>query len=59
MYFEVQEAGTFLLRYDPRRAARFPSLYVVGRPGVGRKKAKKAADVGEGGEGGEGGSTGK
>lgn len=48
MYFEVQEAGTFLLRYDPRRGERFPSLYAVGRPGVGQKKGKKAADAGGG-----------
>lgn len=43
MYFEVQEAGTFLLRYDPQREERFPSLFVVGRPGVGQKKGKKTA----------------
>lgn len=40
VYFEVQEAGTFLLRYDPRRAERFPSLYAVARGG-GPKKSKK------------------
>ncbi|MEP7126204.1 MAG: hypothetical protein ABJE95_35050, partial [Byssovorax sp.] len=42
MYFEVQEAGTFLLRYDPRRDERFPSLYAVARGGGPKKKAKKA-----------------
>jgi hypothetical protein len=47
MYFEVQQAGTFLLRYDPRREERFPSLYAVGRVGVGRKKGKKAAGAGD------------
>ncbi|MFS8065215.1 MAG: hypothetical protein ACMG6S_02465 [Byssovorax sp.] len=47
MYFEVQAAGTFLLRYDPRRDERFPSLYAVGRVGVGRKKGKKAAGAGD------------
>lgn len=46
MYFEVQEAGRFLLRYDPRREERFPSLYAAARGG-GPKKGKKAA----GGEG--------
>ncbi len=42
MYFEVRAAGTFLLRYDPQHEQRFPSLYAVGRVGVGRKKQKKA-----------------
>ena len=49
MYFEVQEAGTFLLRYDPRREERFPSLYAVARGGGPKKKGKKAADAAEGG----------
>jgi hypothetical protein len=44
MYFEVQEAGTFLLRYDPRREERFPSLCAVARGGGPKKKGKKAAD---------------
>lgn len=41
VYFEVQELGLRFLRYDPKREERFPSLYVVGRAGVGRRKAKK------------------
>jgi hypothetical protein len=41
VYFEVQELGLRFLRYDPQRDARFPSLYVVGRTGQGRKKGKK------------------
>ena len=45
MYFEVQEAGMFLLRYDPRREERFPSLYAVARGGGAKKKGKKAADA--------------
>jgi hypothetical protein len=48
MYFEVQEAGTFLLRYDPRREERFPSLYAVARGGGPRKKGKKGADAADG-----------
>ena len=56
MYFEVQEAGTFLLRYDPRREERFPSLYAAARGG-GPKKGKKAG--GAGGADGEGTAAGK
>jgi hypothetical protein len=52
MYFEVQEAGTFLLRYDPRRVERFPSLYAAARGG-GPKKGKKTA-AGEGKTDGDG-----
>ena len=52
MYFEVQEAGTFLLRYDPRREERFPSLYAAARGG-GPKKGKKTA-AGEGKTDGDG-----
>ncbi len=47
MYFEVQQAGLFFLRYDPRRDERFPSLFSVARPGVGQKKGKKSADAGD------------
>ncbi|MGK3998605.1 hypothetical protein [Sorangium sp. So ce1024] len=43
LYAEVQELGLRFLRYDPQRDARFPSLYVVGRAGQGRKKTKKEA----------------
>jgi hypothetical protein len=42
VYFEVQQAGLWLLRYDPQREERFPSLYAVGRKGQGRKKAAAA-----------------
>ena len=60
MYFEVQEAGTFLLRYDPRREERFPSLYAVARGGGSKKKGKKAADGGvAGAPDGAGAPTGK
>ena len=48
VYFEVQQVGLAGLRYDPAREQRFPSLYVVGRKGVGRKKAKKDASATEG-----------
>ncbi|KYF83449.1 hypothetical protein BE11_40425, partial [Sorangium cellulosum] len=41
LYVEVQELGLRFLRYDPQRDARFPSLYVVGRAGQGRKRTKK------------------
>lgn len=40
-YLEVRAVGLCLLRHDPRREERFPSLYVVGRPGQGRRKGKK------------------
>ena len=42
VYSEVSEAGRWLLRYDPRREERFPSLFAAGRPRGGRpsKKAK-------------------
>jgi hypothetical protein len=45
VYSEVSEAGRWLLRYDPRREERFPSLFAAGRPGGGRppKKAKPYA----------------
>jgi len=54
MYFEVQEAGTFLLRYDPRRGERFPSLYAVARGGGRPKKGKKAGGTAEGAADGAG-----
>lgn len=50
MYFEVQQAGRFLLRYDPRRDERFPSLYAAARGG-GPKKGKKAGGGEEKAEG--------
>ncbi|MGK3966024.1 hypothetical protein WMF38_17810 [Sorangium sp. So ce118] len=49
LYVEVQELGLRFLRYDPQRDARFPSLYVVGRAGQGRKRTKKAAAAPAGG----------
>ncbi|WP_438016239.1 hypothetical protein WMF18_36155 [Sorangium sp. So ce315] len=50
LYVEVQELGLRFLRYDPQRDARFPSLYVVGRTGQGRKKTKKEAAAPAGGD---------
>jgi hypothetical protein len=41
VYREVQELGLRLLRLDPRREERFPSLFVMGRAGQGRKRTKK------------------
>lgn len=41
VYFEVRQLGLAFLRYDPSRDERFPSVYVVGRKGSGRKKASK------------------
>ncbi len=43
VYFEVSEAGRWLLRYDPRRDERFPSLFSAGRPGSGRPSKKPKA----------------
>lgn len=51
VYREVQELGLRFLRLDPRRDERFPSLFVMGRSGQGRKRTKKdeaAEDVGAG-----------
>ncbi|WP_437732667.1 hypothetical protein [Sorangium sp. So ce1335] len=62
LYVEVQELGLRFLRYDPQRDARFPSLYVVGRAGQGRKRTKKEAAAPAGGDtassGGGGAATG-
>jgi hypothetical protein len=44
MYFEVQQAGLWLLRYDPQRDQRFPSVFAVGRPGSGRRRTTKPGD---------------
>ncbi|WP_437878468.1 hypothetical protein [Sorangium sp. So ce513] len=52
LYVEVQELGLRFLRYDPQRDARFPSLYMVGLAGQGRKRTKKEAAAPAGGEGG-------
>jgi hypothetical protein len=41
VYREVQELGLRFLRLDPRREERFPSLFVMGRTGQGRKRTKK------------------
>ncbi|WP_437621202.1 hypothetical protein [Sorangium sp. So ce1151] len=49
LYVEVQELGLRFLRYDPQRDARFPSLYVVGRAGQGRKRTKKETAAPAGG----------
>ena len=45
VYAEVQAAGLFLLRRDPARTDRFPSLYTVAR--AARSRAKKAAPEGD------------
>ncbi|WP_437574831.1 hypothetical protein [Sorangium sp. So ce887] len=50
LYIEVQELGLRFLRYDPQREARFPSLYVVGRVGQGRKRTKKEPAAPAGGD---------
>ena len=42
MYVEVQEKGLCLLRYDPQREHRFPSVFAVGRP-VSVQVAKRGA----------------
>ena len=56
VYTEVQEVGRCLLRYDPQREERFPSLYAAGRAGRPRKKkgAGQEPETGEGAPGGEG-----
>lgn len=41
IYFEVQEVGMCLLRRDPKRDERFPSLYAAGKSGRPKKKKKK------------------
>jgi hypothetical protein len=38
IYFEVQEVGRVLIRHDPKRDERFPSLFAAGRSGRPRKK---------------------
>lgn len=43
VYSEVSETGRWLLRYDPRRDERFPSLFAAGRPGSGRPPKKPKA----------------
>lgn len=45
LYFEVQQIGLAALRYDPQREERFPSLYVVGRKGQGRRKGSAEASA--------------
>ena len=37
-YDEVRAAGVWLLRNDPLRDQRFPSLFAAGRSGAGRQK---------------------
>ena len=44
-YDEVRYAGVWLLRNDPQRDQRFPSLFAAGRSGGGRPK--KATDTQE------------
>lgn len=39
VYFEVREVAACLLRYDPRRDEKLPSLHSAGRAGRPRKKA--------------------
>jgi hypothetical protein len=51
VYAEVREAGRWLLRRDPAREDRFPSLVTAGRTAAVRApKAPKAAPKKEGGE---------
>lgn len=41
IYFEVREIGLFLLRYDPDRGQRFPTLFTAGGLGRARKSKKQ------------------
>lgn len=45
VYAEVSETGRWLLRYDPRREERFPSLFAVGRPGRGKARKQPKIDA--------------
>jgi hypothetical protein len=49
VYAEVQSAGLYLLRSDPSRGQRFPSLYAAGHSGRPRRKAGGASTGAEGG----------
>jgi len=42
-YFEVREVGTCLLRYDPKRYEKFPSLFTAGRAGRARTRKEEMA----------------
>lgn len=42
-YEEVRQTGLWLFRADPHRDQLFPSLYVAGRPGVGRPRRSQGA----------------
>jgi hypothetical protein len=53
-YFEAQEVGRFLLRYDPRREERFPSLYAAARGGGSKKGKKSGSGEGKADANGEG-----
>lgn len=41
VYAEVREVALGVLRFDPQRQTRLPSLYAAGRPGQGRPRKKK------------------
>lgn len=45
VYFEVREVASCLLRYDPRRDEKLPSLHAAGRAGRPRKKASGQDDT--------------
>jgi len=47
LYAEVREVGLHLLRRDPERDTRFPSVYSAGRKGQGRKKGPRDRSVTE------------
>ena len=46
-YYEVRACGLYLLRHDKRADEKFPSLFVMGRPGAGRPKKKETEVVEE------------
>ena len=48
VYNEVRALGLYVLRHDPRREERFPSLYAIGRPGKRKRKGGEEAVEEEG-----------
>lgn len=58
VYTEVQEVGRCLLRYDPRREERFPSLFAAGKVGRSRKKTADGPAPAPGDTGGATGTPG-
>jgi len=58
VYAEVQEVGRCLLRYDPRRDERFPSLFAAAKAGRPRKKKGEGPEPAPGEAGGPTGTSG-